>query len=175
MIKKVNEISILMHILSSKNNQFQIGATKSEVLKELNITNKNKTVYFQHLISNLSNYIEPLGLQIRFNPIDSHWFISYEPDISNLISANPFEGRPRLAATLFCTLISCLQNSGEGKIHDIEQIRKKKHVIQDLKDLEKKGYLEINSELGLVYLTPLIGYQLDFEKLFIKLSLKLKQ
>ena len=106
----MNEISILMHVLSSKNNRFQLGATKSEVLKELNITNKNKTVYFQNLIINLSNYIEPLGLQIRFNPIDSHWFISYEPDISNLISANPFEGKPRLAATLFCTLISCLQN-----------------------------------------------------------------
>ena len=171
----MNEISILMHILSSKNNRFQLGATKSEVLKELNITNKNKTVYFQNIISNLSNYLEPLGLQIKFNPIDSHWFISYESDISNLVSANPFEGKPKLAATLFCTLISCLQNSGEGKIYDIKQLRKKKHVIQDLKDLEKSGYLEINSELGLVYLTPLIGYQLDFEKLFITLSLKLKE
>ena len=28
------------------------------------------------------------------------------------------------------------------------------------------GYLEINTELGRVFLTPLIGYQLDFEKLF---------
>ncbi len=175
MIKKVNEISILMHVLSSKNNRFQMGATKSEVLKELNITNRNKTVYFQNLISNLSNYIEPLGLQIRFNPIDSHWFISYEPDISNLISANPFEGKPKLAATLFCTLVCCLQNSGVGKILDIKKLRKKKNVIDDLKELEKKGYLEINTELGLVYLTPLIGYQLDFEKLFIKLSLKLKK
>ena len=171
----MNEISILMHILSSKNNRFQLGATKSEVLKELNITNKNKTVYFQNIISNLSNYLEPLGLQIKFNPIDSHWFISYESDISNLVSANPFEGKPKLAATLFCTLISCLQNSGEGIIHDIEQLRKKKHVIQDLKDLEKRGFLEINTELGRVYLTPLIGYQIDFEKLFITLSLKLKE
>ena len=58
---------------------------------------------------------------------------------------------------------------------DIEQLRKKKHVIQDLKDLEKMGYIEINTELGVVYLTPLIGYQLDFEKLFIKLSLNLKE
>jgi len=171
----MNQLSVLMHILSSKNNQFQMGATKKEILKELNITNKNKTVLFQNLITNLANYIEPLGLQIKFNPIDSHWFISYDSDISDLISANPFEGRPRLAATLFCTLISCLQNSGKGKIHDIEQLRKKKHIIDDLKDLEKRGYLEINTELGLVRLTPLIGYQLNFEKLFIKLSLKLKE
>ena len=152
-----------------------MGATKKEILKKLNVKNRNKTVYFQSLIINLSNYIEPLGLQIKYNPIDSHWFISYEPEISELISANPFEGKPKLAATLFCTLICCLQNSGEAKISEIEKLRKKKHVIEDLKELGKKGYLEINSELNIVHLTPLIGYQLDFEKLFIRLYQKIKE
>ncbi len=36
------------------------------------------------------------------------------------------------------------------------------------------GYLELNKNLGEVRLSPLIGYQLDLEKLFIKLALKLK-
>lgn len=171
----MNEISVLMHLLSNKNNKHQIGATKKEILRTLNIKNRNKTVYFQNLITNLSKYIEPLGLQIRYNPIDSQWFISYDPEVSDLISANPFEGKPRLAATLFCTLTCCLQNYGEGKIHEIEKLRKKKQVIEDLKELEKRGYLQINLQLGQVRLTPLIGYQLDFEKLFIKLALKLKE
>jgi len=171
----MNEISVLMHVLSNKKNQYQMGATKKEILKKLNVKNRNKTVYFQSLIINLSNYIEPLGLQIKYNPIDSHWFISYEPEISELISANTFEGKPKLAATLFCTLICCLQNSGEAKIAEIEKLRKKKRVIEDLKELEIKGYLEINAELALVHLTPLIGYQLDFEKLFVKLYQKIKE
>ena len=173
--KKLNEISILMHLLSNKNGLYQMGATKKEILQGLNIKGRNKSVYFHNLITNLSNYLEPLGLQIKYNPIDSHWFLSFDPEISDVISANPFEGKPRLAATLFCALVCCLQNSGEGKIPEIEKLRKKKNVVEDLRELEKRGYLEINTDLGQVLLTPLIGYQLDFEKLFIKLALKLNK
>jgi len=101
----MNEISILMHMLSNKNNLYQIGASKREILHTLNVKNKNKSVYFQNLVTNLSKYIEPLGLQIRYNPINSYWFITYDSEISDLISANPFDNKPRLAATLFCTLV----------------------------------------------------------------------
>lgn len=171
----MNEISIIMHMLSNKQNLYQIGATKGEILHILNIKNKNKSGYFQNLITNLSRYIEPLGLQIRYNPINSHWFISYDSDISDLISANPFDNKPRLAATLFCTLVLCLKNpDGISSMAEIEKIRKKKNILDDLKDLEQKGYLEIDKVLNNVKLTPLIGYQLDLEKLFVKLALKFK-
>jgi len=93
----VNEISILMHMLSNKNNVYQIGATKGEILHILNVKNKNKSGYFQNLITNLSNYIEPLGLQIRYNPINSHWFITYESEVSDLVSRagnSPGGGNP---------------------------------------------------------------------------------
>ena len=171
----MNEISILMHMLSTKNNLYIIGATKSEILHTLNVKNKNKSGYFQHLITNLSTYIEPLGLQIRYNPINSHWFLSYDSEVSDLISANPFEDKPRLAATLFCAIVCCLKNpDGISKIAEIQTIRKKKGVIEDLRELEKKGYLQIDKRLNHVNLTPLIGYQLDLEKLFIKLALKIK-
>jgi len=176
MIKKLNEISILMHMLSNKNNLYQIGATKREILHTLNVKNKNKSGYFQNLITNLSKYIEPLGLQIRYNPINSHWFISYDSDISDLISANPFDNKPRLAATLFCTLVICLKNpEGISPITEIEKIRKKKNILEDLKELEQKGYLELDKDINSVKLTPLIGYQLDLEKLFVKLALKIKE
>ncbi|MHA2088822.1 MAG: hypothetical protein ACW972_11125, partial [Promethearchaeota archaeon] len=114
-------------------------------------------------------------LQIRFNPLSSHWYLAFEMATSDLIHANPFEGKPRLAATLFCVLICCLKNNGISKLQDIEKLRKKKTVIDDLKELRKRGYLEIDYNLKQVKLTPLIGYQLDLNKLFIKLTLKLKQ
>ncbi len=163
-------------MLSNKTNLYQIGATKRDILHTLNVKNKNKSGYFQNLITNLSKYIEPLGLQIRYNPINSHWFISYDSDISDLISANPFDNKPRLAATLFCTLVICLKNhEGISPITEIEKIRKKKNILEDLKELEQKGYLEIEKDLNSIKLTPLIGYQLDIEKLFVKLALKIKE
>lgn len=172
----MNEISILMHLLSNKKNIHTIGATKKEILQTLQIKNKNQSIDFQNRIIHLSKYIEPLGLQIRYNPINSHWFISYESELSDLISANPFENKPKLAATLFSTIVFCLKSpDGTSRITELQKIRKKKNIIEDLKELEKIGYLEIDKNLDLVKLTPLIGYQLDFEKLFVKLALKLKE
>ncbi len=171
----MNEISVLMYLLSRKKSLFQIGATKQEILEQLNANHKNKSTYFQNLITGLSTYLEPLGFQIRYNPLDSHWFINYDPEISEFISANPFEGKPSLAATLLCTLTLCLKNSGVTSIPEVSKLRRKKDIIEDLKVLEKKGYLLIDKNNAHVQLTPLIGYQLDMHKLFVKLALKLKE
>ena len=173
--KILNEISILMHLLSNKIGMYQIGANEEEILQALKITGKNKAYYFQNLLNNLSKYVEPLGLEVRYNPIDLHWFLSFDSEISDTVSANPFEGKPRLAATLFCTLVCCLQNSGIGKIQDIKKLRNKKNVIEDLKELEKFGYIEMLKDSSQIQLTPLIGYQLNMEQLFIKMALKLKE
>jgi len=173
--EKMNEISILMHLLSRKKNIYQIGATKKEILDVLNIKNKNKSIYFQNLITGLSNYLEPLGLQVKFNSLNSHWFINYENYVIELVSTNPFEGKPSLAATLLCTLTCCLKNSGISSIQEIRKLRSKKDIMDDIKTLEKKGYLVIDKEINQVQLTPLIGYKLDLHKLLVKLSLKLKE
>ncbi|MFX1409106.1 MAG: hypothetical protein ACFFA6_02040 [Promethearchaeota archaeon] len=170
----MNEFTLMMYLLSKKSNLYQIGATKKEILELINIKNKNKSIFFQNLIINLSNYLEPLGLQVRFNPLNSHWFISFDPDTSDLVSANPFEGKPRLAASLFYILINCLKNSGVGKIQEIKKMRNKKGIFEDLRELEKRGYIIIKKDIGEVNLTPLIAYQLDLSKLFLKLALKLK-
>ncbi|MFX0057449.1 MAG: hypothetical protein ACFE85_07960 [Candidatus Hodarchaeota archaeon] len=171
----MNEISILMHLLSRRKKEYQIGATKKEILSSLNIKGKNKPVYFHDLITNLSNYVKPLGIQVQYNPLNSHWFISFDSEISDLIFANPFEGEPRLAATLLCVLICSLQDSGITTIQKVNKIRKKKSILDDLKELRKKGYIFLNKENGKITLTPLIGYQLDIHKLFTKLALKLKE
>jgi hypothetical protein len=171
----MNEISILMQLLSRKRNPYQIGATKKEILEILNVKNKNKSIYFQNLITGLSNYLVPLGLQVKFNSLNSHWFLNYDNEITELISANPFEGKPSLAATLLCVLTSCLKNSGATSIQEIQKLRNKKMIIEDLKELEKEGYLVIGKTTNQVQLTPLIGYKLDLHKLLVKLSLKLKE
>jgi len=171
----MNELSILMHLLSKKVKLYQMGATEEEILDALNIKNKNRSFYFLTLLTNLSNHVEQLGLQVRYNPLDHHWFLSFDTDVSDVISANPFEDKPKLAATLFCTLVCCFNNSGIGKIHDIRDLRQKKLVLEDLRELEKLGYLNIDKLQGQVSLTPLIGYTLDLDALFLKIALKLKE
>jgi len=162
-------------MLSSKKSIQQIGATKKEILKSLNVKNKNKSVYFQDLLTGLSKYLEPLGLQINFNSLNSHWFIKYDSEITELISANPFEGRPSLSATLLCVLTSCLKNSGFTSIQEIKTLRNIKDIKDDIKILEKEGFLELDKKTTNIRLTPLIGYKLDMQKLFVKLALKLKE
>ena len=171
----MNEISVLMYMLSRKKSIHQIGATKKEILKSLNVKNKNKSVYFQDLLTGLSKYLEPLGLQIIFNSLNSHWFINYDSELTELISANPFEGRPSLSATLLCVLTSCLKNSGHTSIQEIRMLRNKKDVREDIKILEKEGFLELDKKTTNIRLTPLIGYKLDLQKLFVRLALKLKE
>ncbi len=170
----MNEMSVLMHLLSKKENNSIIGSTKKEILNALNVRDKNKLIYFQNLITSASNYLEPIGLQIRFNPLNSYWYLTFDSETTEIISANPFEGNPRLAATLFCTLICCIGSSGETTIQKIIEIRKKKGVIEDIKELKKMGFVLFDKNLNKVNLTPLIGYLLDLEKLFLKIALKMK-
>jgi len=170
----MNEISVLMNLLSKKRSNIQIGAPKKEILENLGLNEKNGSIYFQKLLIELSNYLRPIGMEIRYNPLNFHWFITFESEISELISANPFEGRPSLAATLFCAITYCLKSSGKASILDIQKLRNKKHILEDLQELETLGYIEINKETNHVKLTPLIGYKLDIPKLLLNTALKVK-
>ncbi|MBY9004806.1 MAG: hypothetical protein KGD73_12595 [Candidatus Lokiarchaeota archaeon] len=167
----MNEISIIMHLLSRRVNLHEFGASEDELLRYLNIKGKNKHIYLKKLIIDLSNYIEPLGYYVKFNPLNFYWYLSVNSEISNMFKTNPFEGHPSLAATLFCTLTCCLKNEGYTQIQEIIKLRKKKTLSEDLKELAKKGYLLIDHKNNEIRLTPLIGYQLDLNQLFMKLAL----
>lgn len=171
----MNELSILMHLLSRKVNKYQIGATKDQIIETLHIDGKHEEVYFHHLITNLSKQIEPLGLNVQYNPLDAHWFIAYDSNLSNLVSANPFEDKPKLAATLFYVITCCLSNSGSTKIKRIKDLRNKKGIMNDLKELEEFGYIKLYPDVNEVAITEKIGYQINLPQLFTKLSLKLKK
>lgn len=167
-------MSILIHLLTRKKELSTIGATEREIIDSLNYKGKNENIFLQDMLQNVSKAIEPLGLVLRYNPLNSHWFISHETEISELIEANPFSNKPKLAATLFCVLACCLKSSGTGKIHEINKLRNKKSITDDLKDLAEMGFIFLDMDEQQVSLTPLIGYQLDLNKLFTNLALKVK-
>jgi len=170
----MNELSIVMHLLSRRVNKYQLGATEEEICSLLNISGKYQSSLFNQFLINLSKYIEILGLNIKFNPIDDHWYISYESEISDIVKANPFENKPRLAASLFSVLISCMSNFGSTTVSEIVKLRKKKGILSDLRELENQGYITLDKDSGKVSLTPLIGYELDINHLLTNLALKMK-
>ena len=170
----MNEFTLLVYLLSKKTNLDEIGTTKKEILKALDVKDRNKSIYFQNLIIDFSKYLEPLGLKIRYNPLNAHWFISFEHEVSNFLSANPFEGKPRLAATLFYVIVNCFKNNSIGKVQEIKKMRNKIGILNDLRELEKKGYIKVQKDKGEVRLTPLIAYQLDLNELLLTLALDLK-
>ncbi len=169
----MNEISLLMYLLSKKDQLDEMGSTKEEILEKLQISGREKGFIFKKLLIELSRYISPLGLEIQYNPISTHWFLTFKSSMSDLILANPFQDKPRLAATLFCAIILCLKSNGIAKIEEIKRLRNKKDIRDDLRDLEKLGFIKFLKNHNEINLTPLIGYQLNLEKLFMKLSLKL--
>ena len=170
----MNEFAILINLLSKKSASFHIGASEGEILKALNVRDKNKSIYFQNLINHLANYLEPLGLKIKYNSLNSFWYLTFDSNTTEIISANIFDGKPRLAASMFYTIVSCFNNSGVTKVQKIREMRKKKGILEDLKELEKMGLLVIEKDTNQVRLTPLIGYLIDLEKLFMKIALKIK-
>jgi hypothetical protein len=170
----MNEISILMYLLSQRGSHHEFGATREEIIDRLNPGKKAENFVFNNVMTKLSNYIDPLGFQINYNPLNSHWYLSIKNEITEFFGANPFNEHPSLAATLFCTLTCCLKNRGKTSIQEIKKIRKKKNLISDLKALETKGYISINSKNRSVELTPLIGYQIDIERLYNNIVLMMK-
>ncbi|MGV9205972.1 MAG: hypothetical protein ACOC44_18335 [Promethearchaeia archaeon] len=168
-----------MHLLSKEDKESNtIGTTKKEALEYLNIGPRNNDGYFQDLLAHLAEYIRPLGLQVRFNPMINRWYLSYEDSVSDLIEANPFSDKPRLPATLFCILTVALSHSGKIRVKDVKELRKKKGIHRDLNDLEDLGYIKLetdNKGIEFIRLTPLIGYQLDMEKLSLNLALQTKK
>jgi hypothetical protein len=90
------------------------------------------------------------------------------------VKANPFEDKPRLAASLFSVLVSCMVNLGSSSVSEIAKLRKKKGILSDLKELEDRGYINLNKDSGEISLTPLIGYELDINHLLTNLALKMK-
>ncbi len=169
----MNEISLLMYLLSKKDQLDEMGSTKEEILEKLQISGREKGFIFKKLLIELSRYISPLGLEIQYNPLNTHWFLTFKSGMSDLILANPFQDKPRLAATLFCAIILCLKSNGIAKIEELKRLRNKKDIREDLKDLEKLGFIKILKNHNEINLTPLIGYLLNISKLFMKLSLKL--
>jgi hypothetical protein len=150
--------------LLTRSQEYARGATEDEILDSLHIPQKVGKSEMQKKLAALDSYLQPLGMHVRENPLDEHWFVAFRDEVTDLADINPFSGHPRLAATLLATIICVLKFGNQVPIDALHEIRHKKGVQQDLKDLQKLHYVDFVDNK--VVITPLIGYQLDLLTLF---------
>ena len=163
----LNEFTALM-IMLTRSNEGLRGAPAEDILRTLHWPEKLGRAELQKKLMEFDTYVKPLGLQVRVNPLNDHWFVAFHQEMAEFSNQNPFGGNPRLPPTLLATIICMVKYGNRVPISSIQEIRKKQTVLDDLKQLERLGYIEIAQEF--VTITPLIGYQLDLINLFEALN-----
>ncbi len=151
-------------ILLTRSQEVTRGAPAEEILKVLHWPEKLGRAELQKKLTEFDTYLQPLGLEVRVNPLNDFWFVAFRQEASEFAAQNPFGGKPRLPATLLSTIICMVKYGNQVPISAVREMRKKESVMEDLKQLENLGYVAITGDK--VTLTPLIGYQVDLINLF---------
>ncbi|RLI66330.1 MAG: hypothetical protein DRO88_02055 [Promethearchaeia archaeon] len=171
----MNEFSILTHLLSDSHkldDSFDqppiIGSTEAQIMKALGMRGKFAKLHLVELLNTYADSIRVFGLYIRKNPLNHHWFLTKSSAISDLISSNPFQNRPRLGATLMVIISAIFTSKKPVDKKYVLKLRKKVSIDHDLQELEDMHFIIVSNST--VSLHPYLGYCLDLEHLFTALE-----
>ncbi len=160
----MNESELIIYLLTRKRGEETIGATQKELLEALSLTDRNSKSKLFNLLEEINSNMAFLGIRIKLNPANNHWFIEFKDSISSVVSEQFKSNLPsRLAATLFSVLLLIISNGGPISPSDITEIRNKKKIGTDLTELEEYGF--IRYEGNSVYLTPKVFYHIDIDQI----------
>jgi hypothetical protein len=159
----MNEFSVLMHLLSRQQPgpTGNLGATEEELFQALGYSGRDKEQLFQNLLTNFNEAIFPFGLHVAQNPFNFYWYISQDSQLNNFFQSSPLSNRPRLAATLCTILLFSLSTGKTITIQELQELREKKSIQEDLDDLVQLRYIQIEKQY--IRLDPYLGYFLDVE------------
>lgn len=163
----MNEYSILFHLLSRQKSDSSspttliVGASGDEIKENLGMGGKYSHHRFLSLLEQFSQNIQPFGLILRQNPFNHLWYLTQKQDVQNFFHTNPFQNKPRLAATFATILSLCLINSGSTDLSTIQKMRKKKDIQTDIDELVH--LLLINQSGNQIKLHENVGYYMDVE------------
>ncbi|MCP4761148.1 MAG: hypothetical protein GY870_05160 [archaeon] len=167
----MNESELIIYLLSRKINETTIGATEKELLEALMLTDRNAKFKLLNLLEELNMNISHLGLIIKFNAANNHWFINFKDEISSVIQNSSKEILSSgLAATLFSILLLSISNEGGGKVSvkEVVEVRKKKSIKDHLSELQKLGYISVDGSN--IKLTPKIFYFIDIDDIAAEIN-----
>jgi len=115
-------------------------------------------------LEEINTNLTAFGLEIKLNPSNDHWFLSFKDNIEDLptIPKNRLLST-KLSATLFSILILSISEGGRVSISEIRKIRNKKDISQDLEELKDLGFILINGNL--INLTSKLFYYIDIDEI----------
>lgn len=160
----MNEAELLIYLLTRIQDNIIIGTKEQDLLKILALTDKNAKSKLLNLLQELNMNLSILGLIVKFNSANEHWFIGFKdemPNISYKISDTGLSSSS--AATLLSILVISISDGSPITYNDLMKIRKKKSLKDDLFKLEAKGFIKTSK--GNLVLTPKIFYYIDLEKI----------
>jgi len=160
----LNESELIIYLLTRKRGKETIGVTQKELLEALSLTDRNSKSKLFNLLEEINSNMAFLGLRIKLNPANNHWFVEFKDNVSSVVNDKFKSNLPsRLAATLFSILLLIISNGGPISPSDIKEIRNKKTIGVDLSELEEFGFIEFKGNS--VYLTPKIFYHIDIDQI----------
>ncbi|MBN2157344.1 MAG: hypothetical protein JW776_14965 [Candidatus Lokiarchaeota archaeon] len=166
----MNEAEVLIYLLSRKKDAQNIGANKDELCSKLGFSDRNAEYKLWNLLQEFNKTIFPLGLSVKFNPMNSHWYIGFQDQMeSNFGGATDKVLTPRLSATLFTILILYVSKTPAITGTKIQDLRNKKDIAKDLHDLHELGFIVYEKNQNIVKLTPKVFYYIEIDRLIKKI------
>ena len=163
----MNEYAILMKLLTRSGDP--IGAGVDDMLDALGLPEDlGREVLFRRL-GELHSRLEPVGLTIKHNPVSSVFYVDtlHQSKMKKEDSMLP----DRLAATLLIVITLAYQEGGWVSFDRVREFRKKslRGVMEDLRDLQNQGYIEIDQVGKRVRLGMRVPFEIDYEAFFREL------
>ena len=160
----MNEYSFLIKLLTRSGDP--IGAGVDDMLDALGLPEDvGREILFRRL-SELHTRLEPLGLTIKHNPVSSVFYM--DTLIQSKMKQEDSMLPDRLAATLLIVITLAYQEGGWVSFDRVREFRKKslRGVMEDLRELQKQGYIEINQAGKRVRLGLRVPFEIDYEAFF---------
>jgi hypothetical protein len=163
-----NEYWVILRLITRSGSV--IGAGVDDILDALGLPEDVGRHYLFQRMSELEQRLSPLGMAIRYNPISR---VFYLDTMGTVESKSEEEQLPdRLAATLLTVITLAYREGGWVPMDQIRDLRRKtsRSVLEDLRELAKQQYVEIDRARKRVRPGPRVPFEVDFEAFFQRLS-----
>jgi len=160
----MNEYAILMKLLTRSGDP--IGAGVDDMLDALGLPEDlGRELLFRRL-GELHIRLEPVGLTIKHNPVSGVFYV--DTSIQSKVAQEESMLPDRLAATLLIVITLAYQEGGWVSYDRVREFRKKslRGVMEDLRELQKQGYIEIDHAGKKVRLGLRVPFEIDYEAFF---------
>ncbi len=163
-----NEYWVILRLITRSGSV--IGAGVDDMLDALGLPEDVGRHHLFERLAELEERLSPLGMTIRYNPISRVFYL----DTKGTTESSSEEGQlpDRLAATLLTVITLAYREGGWVPLDQIRDVRRKtsRSVLEDLRELAKQQYVEIDRARKRVRPGPRVPFEVDFDAFFQRLS-----